>query len=209
MKKYILLIVISLFIANFFIYLKTEYDPIADKYRYSKVSLGGDLNENLGEITSELVIDQSFMAESDNISGINIFFSTFNRVNTGKTILRILDVNKSNVLRTITLNNDEIKDNQYLNLTFDPIKETKNKIFILSISATTSAAIGDGITVWRDFNQSINTKLSVNNETLDGTIVADITYEYKIDGYKKVILNLVVLILNFLTLKLFLFLKNR
>lgn len=209
MKKYIFLIVISLFIANSFVYLTTEYKPIADKYRYSTIKLGGDLNENFGEITSQLDIKQSFVAKSENLSGMNIFFSTFNRVNNGKTILRILDENKSIILRTVTLNNVEIQDNSYTKISFEPIKGTKDKVLFLSISASTSTEVGNGITVWKDFDKSENTKLSVNNETIEGTIVGDIIYENKMNTFKRIIINLVILLLNFLTLRLFRFLKKR
>lgn len=209
MKKYIFLVVISLILANSFIYLTTEYSPIADKYRYSTIKLGGDLNENFGEITPELVIDQSFVANSNNMSGVNMFFSTFNRVNNGKTIIRILDVTKSNVLRTVTLNNAVIHDNEYTNIIFDPIHGTKDNVYFLSISADISTKVGNGITIWRDDNQSKNTSLSVNNEDVEGTIVVEMIYENKIDTFPRLILNLVVLLLNFLTLSLFRFLKKR
>lgn len=207
MKKYIILVIMSLIIANLFIYVTTSYAPIADKYRYSTMKLGENLNENFGEITSEVEINQSFVAKYNNLSGLAIFVSTFNRSNTGETTVNILD-EKRNVLRTVELENSDLNDNEYTEIKFAPIEGTKNKVLFINVSSG-SAVGNNAITMWKDLRQSPNTKLSVNNEFMDGTLVGNTTYENKIDMSSRIIINFVVFLLNFLTLGLFRFLRKR
>lgn len=206
MKKYIVLVIGSLLISNLFLFLTNSYEPIASKYRYATLKLGQQLNENFGEITSPLEINQSIVAERDNLSGLNLFFSTFNRLNTGETIIKILDNDRNEVLRTVILKNEEIEDNKYRKITFPPIKGVKNETLFINISST--AQKNNGITLWKDSKTAINTKLFIDNNPVEGTLVFDIIYENILNYPTVVIINLVVLFLNFLVYLLFRFLRR-
>jgi hypothetical protein len=208
MKKVILTIVVSIIISNCFIYITKDYAPIADKYKFSKMNLGSELSQNLGEITSGIEIRQSYVAKNDNLLGLTIFVSTFNRNNTGNMIVKILDGDGVDVLRTIQINYSELKDNQYHEIKFPVLKETKDKVFIISITSD-SVETNNAVTIWKDQKQFENTLLFSNGKIISGTLVGDLIYENIIDLKTRVIINFVVLTLNLLALKLFLFLKRR
>lgn len=194
-------------ISNLFIYVTNSYSPISDKYQYSVTKLGGDLNQNFGEITSDILINQSFVAKYNNLVGIEIFVSTFNRENIGETFLEISHGNRQEKIRSNVLDNSKLKDNQYTEIKFPPVTDSKNRVFSINISS--KASENNGVTFWKDNKIYNNTSLIVNNKNVPGTLVANLIYENIIDLKTRVIINAVVLLLNFLTLRLFKFLRKR
>lgn len=207
MRKYILTIFMSLLLVNSFVALTTYYEPIAAKYRYTTISLGKNLNQNFGEITSKTIIDQSFVGDSDNLMGARIFFSTFNRKNTGETTVQILDSDKK-VLRTVKIYNKKLQDNAFEDLQFPVIKKSKGEVFFLRVTSPNDEA-NNAVTVWNDSIVSKNTKLFVNNKELEGTLVTELSYKNVWDVEKILTVNFVISLLNILTVRLFVFLRRR
>lgn len=205
MKKYLIVLIVSLIISNGFILITHFYDPIASHYRYTTFKLGENLHENFGEIASGIEVRQSLVAERDNLSGINIFLSTYNRSNIGETTINIMN-NDSEILRSVKIKNNEVEDNKYKYITFAPIENIKNKVLFITI--TSQANKDNALTIWRDNKTDANTKLYVNNVSKEGTLVFDLIYENKLNLYKIVLINSTVLLLNFFVYYLFKFLKR-
>lgn len=115
---------------------------------FSKVSYVNVSQQNKNSITEEIkqgdIIEQSFVSNEDNISSIEILSATFNRVNSGKIQIGIKEQGKEDSLFSTLLDTSLIKDNEYIVLNFDTIRQAKNKkysIYVKSIDGKENNAI--------------------------------------------------------------------
>ena len=189
MKKKILIIFFSIILINISIYLNFFY-----KNENRPIALGLNLNENIGELIEGNQIEQYFKLNKDyKLSGIEIMFSTFNRINNGKTKIDILDGEE--VLEEIILNNSDILDNTKMPIYFnkDIDKFSKN----LNIKITSNATNGNGITLWKDNTEKNNENiLYINGERTKGQIVLDLLIKRKIDIVDLICINIFFIVIN-------------
>ncbi|MCM3272397.1 hypothetical protein [Paenibacillus elgii] len=98
----------------------------------------------VGEILSGIEIGQSFYSSANNICGISFKLATYMRLNKGKIQIGIKDMGSNDVVFISDVSTESIKDNEYLDLKFPPIKFSKGKhyyIFIKSLNGTPGNAI--------------------------------------------------------------------
>ncbi|WP_170972058.1 DUF2142 domain-containing protein [Bacillus yapensis] len=104
-------------------------------------------NETIGEITGDMEISQTFIAEKDNFSRIQIPFGTFNRENVGTLDIKLLN-DREEVLFSSTVNVQDLSDGTFTNINIPPLKDTKGKDYTLIIKSN-GLEKGRSVTLWK------------------------------------------------------------
>ncbi|CAH0122352.1 hypothetical protein PAE9249_04902 [Paenibacillus sp. CECT 9249] len=199
-----IIILVTVILVNSIIFFKANTDK---NNEYEVAKMGTELSENIGEITPDVLIEQSFISDQNDLSQLNLFFSTFNRLNNGETIIQLLDGETKEIIRKININNEEITDNDFFNIKFDPITNSKNRKLILNIKSYNTDSL-NAVTIWIDRTKSKNSGLKVNGLHEEGSIVFDLIYENKINLQDILWTNVFFVFLNILISRLFIFLKR-
>lgn len=100
--------------------------------------------QNVGEITDQTEIGQSFIAPMNNLSGFSIKLATYARSNNGDITLGIRNFGENKTIYSTTVKAESLADNVYYNLRFPPIKFSENKeyyIFVKSEGSTKKHSI--------------------------------------------------------------------
>jgi O-antigen biosynthesis protein len=122
----------------------------------------------------------SFIYPANNLNKINIFTTTSQRKNS-KTKLQIID-EQGIVIREVTVKGSEIKDNGYTSFKFEPIKESKDKIFGFKLQS-----LGEpSVSIWyENTGETGELTLLYDNVTLNGIIgfkaFSDLGIQYEYD----------------------------
>ncbi|MCY9796683.1 hypothetical protein M5W87_27850, partial [Paenibacillus apiarius] len=169
--------------------------------------MGKELNANIGEVIESTKIEQSFLSPKNNLYGFNFFLSTFNRINKGNTIINIIDLDTKKSVRTVKLENSEIKDNAYTKVVFDPISYSGSKGYTIEVTSE-GTDTGNAITFWTDNNKISKTKLVMNGQVADGTLVFDLLYEDTFNVKEMIIANIFFFLLCIILSRLISFLKR-
>jgi len=144
-------------ILNF--YFGTDFQHADDKsYWYSPktgicevgdaIVSQGAATQPIGEILGNKTIGQTFLAPYSNLSDVEIQLATYIRVNTHEVIFHLRSVPSSSTdLYTIKLPADKIADNSFHRFSFDPITDSKGRLFYFFIESPNSTS-GNAITIW-------------------------------------------------------------
>lgn len=199
MKRKVLLLVITIIFVNMIMYL----NYFRKSHRVDEVKLGKNLSQHVGEIIEGRKISQNVDINGNRLLGLDIMFSTFNRVNYGTTTIQIKE--KDKLIYQTQLNNNTIRDNYVHTIKFDkPLKVNNKNINIIIIG---NAKINNGVTVWID--KDVNTShVYLNHEKIGGALVMNILQETEIDGFKILYINIAFIIINFFLYKLMKFLTE-
>lgn len=109
---------------------------------------------NAGELTSEVLVGQTFVAQKDNLSGVAVMFATYSgRNNTQPVEFRLREFGPSTGsgfasqdVRTAQVQAGQLRDNQFHRFEFDPIAQAKGKTFFFYMVSPASR-LGDAVTV--------------------------------------------------------------
>jgi hypothetical protein len=115
-----------------------------------KITVFNHLKHNIpvGEIHGDIQIGQTFLADYDGLSGIDVLMATYNRKNTGECIFHLKDdINRTEDLFSREIDISQIKDNTYFNFKFPKIRHSKGKKIYFYIEAPYSQP-GNAITIW-------------------------------------------------------------
>lgn len=107
-----------------------------------------DYTTNVGEITSDVVVGQTFVAEHDNLSGIAVMFATYSGRSTTTGVefhLREL-VDSHEDLRRQIVEARDLRDNQFYRFSFEPIPNSRERTFFFYVVSPRGAA-GNAVTV--------------------------------------------------------------
>ena len=108
----------------------------------------------VGEIYGDIQIGQTFLAEYDGLSGIDVLMATYNRKNTGEFIFHLKDhISRKEDLYNCRIDISQIKDNTYFNFKFPKIKNLKGEKVYFYIEAPHSQP-GNAITIWSNSKDS-------------------------------------------------------
>jgi uncharacterized membrane protein len=102
------------------------------------------------QTTGELInttISQSIISKCNNLSSFSILFSTYKRVNTSTITISILDVYANKLIIRAVLNSNSLIDNDWVNISFPKILNSKDRQYNISIQSDNSK-IGNAITAW-------------------------------------------------------------
>ena len=119
----------------------------------------------VGEITQQVKISQSFKAEKDYITGIQVQFATYMRENNSHISIRIFQDEELLYFKLISA--EQLQDNSYETITFDPIKVNKDASFRVEF-ASDDAVPGNAVTLWK--GEGGGDGLRVNGQRVSGGI---------------------------------------
>jgi hypothetical protein len=123
------------------------------------------------EIDESSTIAQSFVSPKNNLSAIRVMFSNLNKPKSGEITFSLKEGrDKEKVPHQITFPLKRIKDNARYFFIFPPIKNSKDKEYLLSISST-SQPTGKGISLWYESSDCyLEGTMMVNNTPAMGDI---------------------------------------
>ncbi len=103
---------------------------------------------NAGELDSESVFGQTFVAERDNLSGIGVMFATYSgRDNEGLVRFHLREgVGSEHDLRSGSVNPAQLGDNQFYQFNFEPISGSLGKTYFFYLDSPKASA-GKAVTV--------------------------------------------------------------
>ncbi len=129
----------------------------------------------VGDINRNSSVQQSFIAEQDRLSIINLRLGTWDRVNQCAATLSLLD-DRQNVVAERELDCASIVDNAPYSFDFEPIEESKGKLFYLEIRS--NGTTRNSITAWKSSNDVYPSgKLYKNGEEETGDLSIALFYE--------------------------------
>lgn len=119
----------------------------------------------VGEIHGDIRVGQTFVADYDGLTGVDVLMATYNRTNSGEFIFHL----KSNPyaekdLHSARLDIAEVRDNSYFRIRFPKMKSTKRRTFYFYLEAPQSRP-GNAITIWSHSQDSYRKGQKIVNST--------------------------------------------
>ncbi len=103
-----------------------------------------------GEIRGRRKVAQEFIADRDNLKGINVNMATFARINNHDVIFKLFAGQDGEEITTIIINASRILDNRFHPFHFDPILDSRGHLFRFTLESPESTP-GDAVTAWIDY----------------------------------------------------------
>ena len=129
----------------------------------------------VGDINRNISVKQSFVAEQDHLSIINVRMGTWDRVNQCEAVLTLFD-NANEMVAERKLDCQLIVENAFYSFDFEPIQNSKGKLFYLQISS--NGTTRNSITAWKSANDVYPPgKLYRNGEEETGDLSIALFYE--------------------------------
>lgn len=133
------------------------------------------VDTQVGDINRNNSLQQSFIAEQDRLSVINVRLGTLDRVNQCTAMLTLLDEGQ-NIVAERELDCASIIDNALYSFDFEPIAVSKGKLFYLEIHSNGTAR--NSITVWKSSQDVYRAgRLYKNGEEQTGDLSIALFYE--------------------------------
>lgn len=128
-------------------------------------------------IYSDLTIAQSFLSQQDNLSGIGMSIKNPNYINKKDIIIQIYDQDNQ-MIRNVSLNGAKISDGQLIKFKFDPIKDSKDKIYKFTLLAPQEGEQTKSLEVFLTYEiPNWSEGLYINNNLADSSI-SFVTYHH-------------------------------
>ena len=144
-----------------------------------KINAFNQLKHNIpvGEIYGDIQIGQTFLAEYEGLSGIDVLMATYNRKNTGEFIFHLKeDIRSKEDLFNCKIDISQLKDNSYVTFKFPSVRDSKGKIIYFYIEAPQSQP-GNAITIWSNSTDSYQEgEKIVNGVTSEGDLAFKTRY---------------------------------
>lgn len=171
------------------------YVVVKDQYSYSqkiRITETAEAVENTGPILKSKAIVQKLKINQEILSGIGIFFGTYNRENTSKISVTILQSGKE--LYNEKINASLLKDNQFYELkNREVIKLLKDQEIEIKIVSDTNEA-DNTVAVWLKREKDLGSKLFVGEDLVDGTLLLDL-YSANPNNFGKYYLGLNIVVI--------------
>lgn len=136
------------------------YDTTVDAAEY----------QNVGEISGEAKIEQEFTAEYNGMNALFIRTSTWGRVNDSEMNYRLVNTADDSVITEGVLKVSEVTDNEYKEITFPEVKESKGEQYRFTI-VSDGIKNGEGISIFTTKKTESAESLEVNGEEQDQALV--------------------------------------
>lgn len=103
---------------------------------------------NAGELTSRVVVGQTFLSEKPNLSAVGVLFANYsNRPNDRQIEFQLREFpNVGRILRTASVNAQSIGDNQVHRFEFSPLPESEGRLYLFTVTSPESIP-GNAVTV--------------------------------------------------------------
>lgn len=115
------------------------------------------------EITNTVILNQPIKIEGDELNGITLYATTFERENSGNLLVSILI--DGQIIETVSVQINELKNNEKFYVPFSPISIEDNHSYTMQITSDSTA--GNTISLYYGANYHLgkgSIKQTVNNE---------------------------------------------
>lgn len=144
--------------------------------------LGISAYEQLGEITIDNKIEQTFSVQEKVLERITLFTANYDRENNSNLKIEILEGDR--LLKEILINAQDIPNNGFFEIDLERLHVTRDTLLTLRLSS--DAEKGQGVTVWYDSQvvlENEDIQLLQDGEVIQGSLVMKITTRYtQVDG---------------------------
>lgn len=104
-------------------------------------------SDTVGELLSSNTVGQTFVAEYDGLSSVEVLLATYARGNSGLLIFHLRSSLDATDLVTFTFDAANVRDNAYYVFEFPPLPDSAGRAFYFQLEAS-EAEPGNAITVW-------------------------------------------------------------
>lgn len=169
-KRYIA-ILISIVILSNAIYCIKKLDGRNKEYVYA---VGSELNELSEIISDNNIIIQQIKGDGNSLRRLEIFFSTYNRENTGT--LSVLVTDEKTAIFADSIPTAEIEDNSFLTIEGNGERLVSDRDYYLVLSADNRD--DSGVSVWSDADENLVCSYVTAEEgiTAEGLIKLNLTF---------------------------------
>lgn len=137
----------------------------------NKNNLYADLTwGNVGAMHDNVKVEQQFVAEKDGLAQIKILAATYqNNFDDEQLSVQIIDKSSGRTIRDLKVPLKDIQDNEFLTIDFDAITESKDKTYLLRLSADSKAP--KAITFYRTEEDAYKGDLIIDNKPINGDVM--------------------------------------
>lgn len=210
LQLYIFLFFIFYFIFLFFnnlIYIRLN--KFYEKIPFQKKGYEFSVDEPIGSIDKNTKVEEFYTLQSkNNVRGLELLFATYGRANKGDLKIRVLNVKNNKLIVDKTINQTQIKDNDYVEIIFPHVENDLGNIKIL---ITSSSEKTTSVTMWKStkVKNSKNTLL-INGKKTNGDLI--IKELHKPLFVKNIIFlfagSIIIAIISFILFKIIINLNN-
>jgi hypothetical protein len=185
-----ILIFFSIFILGISIYslVIAVYDPCGTQFYNitKKCTLPLSRVITTDQLSGEIIntnISQSIVSKCNSLTSFDILFSTYSRINTSSVIISISDAHSNYLVSRATLNSNSFKDNNWVNISFPSISNSKDRQYNISIQSNDSKP-GNAVAVWEtniDIYPESNVYINGINTNKDLVVIYSCNYGLLLD----------------------------
>jgi uncharacterized membrane protein len=154
--------------------------------------------ETVGEIVGQMKISQTFVAEKDQFSRIQMPFGTYQRQLQGTFGLELREVDSGKIIAKRDINLSELHDGVNANLDFPKVYHTQGKKYVFTITGGGQAP-GQSATVWKSIADNYKQgQLTIDGKVMSGDLhfsIMDVDMKPLLSKPMFVILGLIFLVL--------------
>ena len=141
-----------------------------EKIPFQKKGYEFSVDEPIGSIDKDTKVEEFYTLQSkNNVRGLELLFATYGRANKGDLKIRVLNVKNNKLIADKTINQTQIKDNDYVEIIFPHVENDLENIKILITSSSEKAT---SVTMWKStkVKNSKNTLL-INGKKTNGDLI--------------------------------------
>lgn len=155
--------------------------------------------ENIGELCDGTVVEQVFTSEYGGMRGISIRMATWERKSDSKLKYSLIEKQSGSCVAEGTIISGNLLNNEYNQIMFPEIKESRGKTYILKIQDE-SVKQGEGVTIFSTQKGEKAGVLSVNGKaSQEALVVKVIAKEFNVESFI-VSIGLLMYIIGFVKL---------
>lgn len=166
-KKLWALFLVLMCIVNLIVYLQYYATE-----KIEKVIIGENLVSLTGEINAENTVSSAFLGNGCSLISFDIFFSTYNRTNSGNLTCTLSEGEQ--ILFSDTIDMAVLQDNSFCRFECEDIVLIKGQEYKLSVYSDTTE---ESVTAWRDDDGNLVSNLyTVKTLSVSGLLTTNLTY---------------------------------
>ena len=163
---------------------------------YEHLDLENSDNGNVcGPILSTTFVEQTIIPKTNGFCRIDVFMATYARINTSNITFQVFDEENNLIYNQIVLAS-EIGDSTYHTLRFDPVFDSKGKLFTFALTSDTEDA-DNAITAWiSDVDCYKDGALYINNTKTEFDIAFKLYYNPVVDASQLLVFALIAIVVS-------------
>lgn len=140
---------------------------------YSQASLESHISQNVGPFVDGKSVEYEFSCGEDGLSGIQILFSTYARVNVGGIIhVEITNLQTGDTVYQGNIPTEALQDNQYYPVMFPEIPDSKGKQYTIKLYPE-NCDLSNAVTFWIG-DSGRDSQVIVDGEAVSGGLISDL-----------------------------------